>query len=104
MDNAEEVIKLLGTPLGVIAAMLVTVWRVARWLAPLVEEAAKRHFAFMDTCGTSLKDLGTKTDTLNATIIRAEQKIDLMHGRMTATPAGKSGPQPSLAPMAPEPR
>lgn len=104
MDNAEEVIKLLGTPLGVIAAMLVTVWRIAKWLAPIAEKLTNRHIEFMDACAKNQTELGTKADVIHAGILRTEAKVDAIRNKVDSSRSVDASMRASSAPMAPEPR
>lgn len=96
MEDASKILELIGTPLGVVAAVLLTMWRVAKWLAPIAEKLTNRHIEFMDACAKNQTELGTKADAIHASISRTEAKVDAIHSKVTTARA-------TTAPMAPEP-
>lgn len=104
MEDASKILELIGTPLGVVAAVLLTMWRVAKWLAPIAEKLTNRHIEFMDACAKNQSELGQKADVIHASITRTEAKVDAIHNKVTSSRSVDASMRASSAPIAPEPR
>ena len=49
MDDAEKLIPILANPLAISATAVAVVWRIARWVGPIVEKLVARHIQFMES-------------------------------------------------------
>jgi len=45
----ERVVGTLGVPVGLLIVVVISIVRIARWLAPRAEEAFRKHTALLDT-------------------------------------------------------
>ena len=48
MTEFVEIINSLGLPVGLILIVIVAIWRIAKYLAPLGEKVVSEHVVFLD--------------------------------------------------------
>ena len=48
MNEVVEVVNSLGLPVGLILIIIVAVWRIAKYLAPLGQKVVSEHVVFLD--------------------------------------------------------
>jgi len=48
MNEIVEIVNSLGLPVGLILIVIVAIWRVAKYLAPLGEKVVSEHVVFLD--------------------------------------------------------
>lgn len=117
MNEFIELTKSLGSTAGIMAVMIVSVWKVCKWLGPQIVEIKTRHLAFVDRieltqdtlCDRSKEHLRkleiveaasvkqtlqaheiiNKLDAIGERLDRHSDAIDVIHSRRALNEAAK---------------
>lgn len=92
-ESLTEFIKAVGTPAGVAGVMLLIVWRVARWLAPIVNKLTDRHIAFIDHCESNDEKVNDRIDLLHGDVKAIGTRVDALHHKIHCPPNQGKGHQ-----------
>ena len=75
MDELAGLIQALATPVGVLAVIVVTMWRASRWMAPLLDKLVSRHVQFLDA-------VEKNTTAMNDSIVGLTMRTESVHGKL----------------------
>lgn len=96
MDETEsltEFIKAVATPAGVAGVMILIVWRVGRWLGPIIEKLTDRHMAFMDHCAANDDKVNDRLDVIHGDVKALGTQMTAIHHQLTNPPnTGRAQP------------
>lgn len=91
MNDAEQWLRILGTPFGLSAVFLFAVWRMAKWLRPKADAIFERHMAFIDAaqkCNQENTECIKEVRDSQKAIERSQKNLQQIAGEQSAVIRG----------------